>query len=1074
MSLSIVNNMTSLHSQSSFGATVERLNKSIGKLSTGLRINSSADDPSGLAISERMRTQIRGLARASANATDGISMLQMAEGALNETHSILQRMRELAVQAANGALTANDRMEIQKEIDQLKQEVDRISDSTEFNTKKLLDGKGAGLWSSSNSDTQAIIVGQVDQGNYRLAIDNTPGVNEIKKTDIFRYRNEMQSAQVFSAGGSVTGSVTGPGTTHISSVLSTKNMITAPLGNTASSSSMNSMYQVTLENAAGIRSKVELVGSYVDGGSAAQDGVDVKTIAFSTATGSTSGVVTAHYLQVEVLEATTAVTTNSISLRWSNDQGATWNVANTSGGVANLMSAAGSHRGILLTLTGQVTSGDRYLFSLTRSAAASWGNATGINTVDLRTNMQDINKYSTARAVEGVNTNYSGQQTIVGIGDAGTGTLVDHYKASVLTVVGSTGTAALTVPTTVSARAAVVDVYDSDGGMSTVGFTGVTVANDIGNVTALSSRQGNIYVTVVNSALVTWHSDADHTERLAAFTANNTAIVISNTATIFSAGGATFTITMNAGASAEASSGYKFVLNYHGSAGDTIANSGNATALVRISGANSSNYRETVVFNTNTRKDSSFYTWGSITGITSGSANLTLLRNNGSASGSAGYAGLFAVGGVDSAIGTFSKGSVELQFNKNSLVTGSATFEVAGNVALRLVQSAYQTSTQIGYTIGTLDAKTGDFNFGTFDLSYGAQFSAGTAKFNIDHATGIAHGSTQLREIDKFYDANGVFTLGYPGKTITLYNGKGDSADIFLSPGDTVKEVADKIQKAIVKDLGMTSGNGEVDKNLVTFVDTPTSSGDEAVKGTIVIRSPWQGANGRLMFSGPEDVLNALSLMTIQEPIDLSQNLGQMDITVTDAHTGILVGETSTTDGIMRNLIGGVEVALDPNIDVQASWDGESKEIVFSSIAGTTERFVHVTDNSMNLQIGANDGQTTNVFIAQMDTQALGVKGMLVTDQTMAENAISLSDEAIQRVSSERARIGANINRLQSTLNNLAVQEENMTAAESSVRDLNVAKEISKMTQLQMLQQVDSAMIAQANQLPQSVLALLK
>jgi len=119
-------------------------NKSLEKLSSGLRINRAGDDAAGLAISEKMRGQIRGLDMASKNAQDAISLIQTAEGALNETHSILQRMRELAVQAANDTNNDNDRLELQKEVEQLIQEIDRIAKDTEFNTKKLLDGSLSG------------------------------------------------------------------------------------------------------------------------------------------------------------------------------------------------------------------------------------------------------------------------------------------------------------------------------------------------------------------------------------------------------------------------------------------------------------------------------------------------------------------------------------------------------------------------------------------------------------------------------------------------------------------------------------------------------------------------------------------------------------------------------------------------------------------------------------------------------------------------------------------------------------------------------------------------------------------
>lgn len=114
--------------------------KSMQKLSSGLRINSAADDAAGLAISEKMRGQIRGLDQASSNAQDGISMTQTAEGALNETQSILQRMRELSNQAANGTNTTDDRGSIQDEMNQLTSEINRIGNTTEFNTQKLLNG----------------------------------------------------------------------------------------------------------------------------------------------------------------------------------------------------------------------------------------------------------------------------------------------------------------------------------------------------------------------------------------------------------------------------------------------------------------------------------------------------------------------------------------------------------------------------------------------------------------------------------------------------------------------------------------------------------------------------------------------------------------------------------------------------------------------------------------------------------------------------------------------------------------------------------------------------------------------
>ncbi|MDI3537411.1 MAG: flagellin [Eubacteriaceae bacterium] len=136
----INHNISALNTYNKLSSNTAATSKSLEKLSSGLKINRAGDNAAGLAISEKMRGQIRGLDQASTNASDGISLIQTAEGALNETHSILQRMRELAVQSANDTNTDDDRAEIQKEVEQLKSEITRISTDTEFNTKKLLNG----------------------------------------------------------------------------------------------------------------------------------------------------------------------------------------------------------------------------------------------------------------------------------------------------------------------------------------------------------------------------------------------------------------------------------------------------------------------------------------------------------------------------------------------------------------------------------------------------------------------------------------------------------------------------------------------------------------------------------------------------------------------------------------------------------------------------------------------------------------------------------------------------------------------------------------------------------------------
>ncbi|MBE6044702.1 MAG: flagellin [Clostridium thermopalmarium] len=180
----INHNLNAMNAQRNFGINNTNQAKSMEKLSSGLRINRAGDDAAGLAISEKMRGQIRGLDQASRNAQDGISLIQTAEGALNETHSILQRMRELAVQAANDTNVDTDRDAIQAEINQLTAEINRIGNTTEFNTQKVLNG------GSSNT------VGQT------LTLTLQIGANEGQKFDVIL--NDMR-AQALSISSTTSG-----------------------------------------------------------------------------------------------------------------------------------------------------------------------------------------------------------------------------------------------------------------------------------------------------------------------------------------------------------------------------------------------------------------------------------------------------------------------------------------------------------------------------------------------------------------------------------------------------------------------------------------------------------------------------------------------------------------------------------------------------------------------------------------------------------------------------------------------------------------------------------------------------
>jgi flagellin len=164
MSLRIQNNVEAMGAHRALMQSNDKLAKSMERLSSGYRVNRAADDAAGLAISERMRSQIRGVAQATRNAQDGISLVQTAEGSLDEVHSMLQRVRELAVQYKNGSLSTADRAAIQTEVNQLASEIERIGSSAEFNGIKVLNAAAMLTFQVGANDSDAVSVSTISLG----------------------------------------------------------------------------------------------------------------------------------------------------------------------------------------------------------------------------------------------------------------------------------------------------------------------------------------------------------------------------------------------------------------------------------------------------------------------------------------------------------------------------------------------------------------------------------------------------------------------------------------------------------------------------------------------------------------------------------------------------------------------------------------------------------------------------------------------------------------------------------------------------------------------------------------------
>jgi flagellin len=937
MALSVVNNIVAFQAQQSLAQTTSKLQKSLSNLSTGLRINSAADDPSGLAISERFRTQIRGLSRATSNAMDAQSMLQTAEGSLSETHNILQRMRELAVQSANGVLTSSDRQELQREMDQLKEEIDRIATSTEFNTKKLLDGSASALWSSDNTDITAIITGRVAEGNYKLVKDAEPVDNHVLKTDIFKVKDGAIS-QIedgsphqfrFNLGG-VDGNLTDATTT----------------GN------------------------LNLVFSF-DGGAT------TFSVSVNTGSGTTAG-----FTDAEVLAR----------------------AINADSDISEHVEAELVNGGDIIIRAKDVgAETDLYQLEMTVTGGGSTTNWAG--------EMHDW-----------AGTNIATDSAIMNGGVAFTG-------FDTLTVQGGTAGTLGDDRQLTSDNETVDKVYNAQG-LSAGDYDVVTVAGDAARNLDLETDSGFLM-----GAFRTSESTGEIT-------------AISNEALTENA----YVIVEVVGAGGDGAVDFKVSWD-EGSTWTNYFDYTSATDLIQKTTGDATNQFDMTF--TGSFEVGDKFLLGMQNAITDENAAVRLTGSNNdwtNVSDSDGdWDAREGLAGAD--YSTFNHGLWEDLSQNPENTTGTVTF-------------------------ARMDEE-GRIEFGSMDVDFGATFDTRSTNVRVLGSGDVAGPDTLLSKVDRFYDSDGNFVLGDSGKWISLYTGDGSSASFYVDGGDTIQELADKMEQIIsldTTDQGWTGlGLGQVldsaSVNHVTdYVMNATENSDEAVEGTIVIRSPKQGVGGYLYFSAEEDVLKALSLATIQDP---AEDADPLTVTVYDAHTGELVGADTVSDNVLHGVISGVDVKVDSNVDIDSSWNANTRQIDFFSAEGSEVEYLHLVSSTIDFQIGANPGQTMNAYISQMDTEALGVQNALVVSQETAYDAMDAIDGAIQTVSSERARIGAYINRLDYTLSNLAVQEENQIAAESTIRDLDMASAISEMTTYQILQQVGVAMLGQANTLPQTLLGLL-
>jgi flagellin len=427
---------------------------------------------------------------------------------------------------------------------------------------------------------------------------------------------------------------------------------------------------------------------------------------------------------------------------------------------------------------------------------------------------------------------------------------------------------------------------------------------------------------------------------------------------------------------------------------------------------------------------------------------------------------------VDQLVSEINRVSSTTELNTKKLLDGTATALI----------STDSPGTFKGIVTGNVGVG-GNFSIVKQATSAGAlQIQKSDVFVTID-TNGVVHqatSTTQLGSISRFQDF-GVFT-GRKSVKLSLHR-SGDPTEITLTSTDTLGAFEGKLSLAIanpaskVGDLNMEAALTGTWTNLVELrTDVPGggnnttygTTGTSVTGSTLWVYSPIPGVD--IVFDGEEALLNALSFMEIQ-----AAETPVYSIVAYDIHTGDTVGTTKTSSARIEGLITGVTLIFDPASDVLVqNSSGTAPGLSVSINTAIDREFMHVAPRSLAFQIGANQGQTLDVNISNMSSAALGVDGILLVNTKWAQNAITTVDDAINKVSTERSKLGSYQNRLEHTIKNLGVQAENLTASESRIRDLDFADEMITFTRNQILMQSGVAMLAQANQLPQMVLQLIR
>ena len=1044
MGLSINTNVMSLNAQRNLGQSQSALSKSMQRLSSGLRINSAKDDAAGLSISDRMTSQIRGLNQAARNSNDGISLAQTAEGALQETTNILQRMRELAVQSANDTNSASDRSSLQAEVNQLKQEMTRIAETTEFNGKKLLDGSlsNAQFQVGANAN-QTISFGinsarSADLGNNALTTTNAEGIEAATSSN---------SAITVSNLASSTEEITltkSDGTTATATAGATALALGTALAAEGATASYTNSVAIGV-NISGATGTVTVAF----GDSSAQTGL--YTLTAGTSTASATGVTTSGGND-GVAPAAAALT-------------ATTSTAGTAG-TAEIQN---------IDLAGmRATSGDHIVFTFADSETIDFTTTGNIaaNT-DIETQLE-----------AGPLTDSAGREWTFALDNAGAGTLTQTGGFSV----GPAGATTSIVVGNESAGGTNTNPTDQTSTVATPGVAGNFEVQSL-DLTDISLANGSSFEFAIDGGTVTY--------------TNNTGVTLTGAGLAAQLGSGAHNIV----GGGNAGDTYNFA-QVGATASLTITQAtdepGNIASITTTGGTTAGTAEEQnldlSLVSLGAGEDLAFTIDGqkitytnSTSGAQSGSALVSAIATSlgTSAVGTAGNYTFAADSGTNTqlnitqAAGTTPKNIAAIT---TAIETGFDADETTGFAG---ITASYANGTL------TFSSTTGEnINLGavTFNgaatgtLSYTA--AGATTATNIT-ATGPANYSQRATGTYTFDSGDDVISAVSDGDSLGVEGGEEGLFGIGSANTDGGNNVAAQ-SLTIVGPAGSTSV--EVDANssanaiagLVNAESAATGVTADARTTATISNLKTNGTVGFSLQGTNAEAVDVSATVTTDNLSSLAQAIndqaGSTGITATlnGDNKSITLTQAAGHDIKIGDYTHGNNTAADTitvtgNEGVGTVLTGNTGSLTNSTVVGGQVSFSSTGAFNISSDIAVEDG---SIFSASAEganvSELKSINSVDITTVAGAADAIQAIDGALGQIDNMRGELGAVQNRFESTIANLSNVSENLSAARSRILDADIAQETSAMTKNNILQQAGVSILAQANQAPQLALSLLQ